>query len=218
MKDKSNKEKIEIKAILLGNSGVGKTNLIKNYKYVVISAKSKAINTSIGLKFEDCYSSTTIGSFVKKLIQIKDKKYSLNLWDTAGQETYKSLTKIFLRKSEIIVFVFVYDITNLKSFKDLEFWIHMCKEMIDNKYVCSIVGNKLDLFTNEEVNENEARKYAESKKMKFKLVSAKDNPKNFNNFLVELLYEHDKLDQNLESENIELTKNIEIVKKDKCKC
>ena len=201
MKNKIINDRIEVKAILLGNSGVGKTNLI---------------NTSIGLKFEDCCNPTTTGTFVQKLIPINNKKYSVNLWDTAGQETYKSITKIFLRKSEIIIFV--YDITDEKSFKDLEFWIQMCKEMIDNKYVSGIVGNKIDLFTNEEVNDEEARQYAQSKNMKFKLVSAKDNPNNFNNFLIELLNDLDKIDQNFESENIELTKKVEINKKDKCKC
>ena len=163
-------EAIEMKAILLGNSGVGKTNLI---------------NTCVGLQFDEGTNPSSTGSFVQKLIKTDNKNYLLNLWDTAGQEVYKSITKIFLKKSELVIFV--YDITDKKSFDNLEYWITMSKEMIDNDFISAIVGNKMDLYMIEQVKEEEARKYAESKGMQFQLVSAKDNPKGFTIFLKELL-------------------------------
>ena len=194
-------EKIQIKAILLGNSGVGKTNLI---------------NTCVGMEFDHGTVPTTSGAFVQKNIKIDDKEYIINLWDTAGQETYKSLTKIFLKKSQIVIFV--YDITDLKSFKDLESWIKISEEMIDNDFVSAIVGNKVDLYMIEQVNEETARKYAESKGMLFQLVSAKDNPKSFSNFLKELVEDQVGISKSEIREQLSLRKNIIIEKNNKCPC
>ena len=196
-----NLEKIPLKVILLGNSGVGKTNLI---------------NTCIGMEFDHGNIPTTSGSFVQKTIEIEDKIYLLNLWDTAGQETYKSLTKIFLKKSNIVIFV--YDITDLKSFKDLESWIQISDEMIENNFLCAIVGNKTDLYMREQVNEEQARKYAESKGMQFQLVSAKENPKVFGLFLKELIENHEGITKTDTKELINITKLIKEDRKKLCPC
>ena len=192
-----------MKVILLGNSGVGKTNLI---------------NTSVGQNFQEDTSVTTTGTFSQKNIKIEDETYILNLWDTAGQEKYESITKIFLKKSEIVIFV--YDITDAKSFKDLEKWIKLTEEMIDNDHVCGIVGNKEDLYSREQVKGETAKKYAESKKMQFKLVSAKDNPAGFINFLKELVVEHKGLSKLEKRDTIGLNKeNYKASKKNqKCSC
>ena len=192
--------KIEIKAILLGNAGVGKTNLI---------------NTCVGLNFESGNNPTTSGSFISKNIKLNDKNYLINLWDTAGQERYKSITKIFLKKSEIVFFV--YDITDLKSFKDLKDWIEMCKEMIDNEFVGAIVGNKIDLYMNEQVNEEEAKTFAESNGFLFKLVSAKKEPRVFVNFLNELIDEREGIVKGNTKEQISIRKDV-LENKKPCNC
>ena len=171
-KDKDENAEIEIKAILLGNSGVGKTNLI---------------NTSIGLPFNESENFTSNGGFVQKIINIKNKKYIINLFDTPGQENYESITKIFLKKSQIIIFV--YDITDIKSFKDIEKCINISKGLVNNDCVCGILGNKNDLYTGQQVQKEEAQKYAALKKMKFQLVSAKEDPIYFDIFLKGLLEE-----------------------------
>jgi len=192
-----------MKVILLGNSGVGKTNLI---------------NTSVGQQFQEDTSVTTSGSFSQKNIKIGDEEFSLNLWDTAGQEKYESITKIFLKKSEIVIFV--YDITDIRSFNDLEKWINLTEEMIDNEHICGIVGNKEDLYSVEQVKAETARKYADSKKMQFQLVSAKDNPAGFINFLKELVMEHKGLSKSERRDTIGLRKeNHKNSKKNqKCNC
>ena len=192
-----------MKVILLGNSGVGKTNLI---------------NTSVGQNFQEDTSVTTTGTFSQKNIKIGDEIYTLNLWDTAGQEKYESITKIFLKKSEIVIFV--YDITDAKSFKDLEKWIKLTEEMIDNDHVCGIIGNKEDLFSREQVKGETAKKYADSKKMQFQLVSAKDHPAGFINFLKELVVEHKGLSKPEKRDTIGLSKeNYKTSKKNqKCNC
>ena len=90
--------------------------------------------------------------------------------------------------------------------------------MIDNNYICGIVGNKTDLYTKEQVSEEDAQKFADSKGMKFKLVSAKKNPGLFNKFLEVLVDEF----ENGFSENIEFKNTIKIEniskKKKKCNC
>ena len=199
-------EKSEIKAILIGNPGVGKTNLI---------------NTCLGMDFDSQYISTSSGSFRTKKIIIDDKLYTVNLWDTAGQETYKAITKIFIKNSQIVIFV--YDITDIHSFKELDEWIEMCKQNLDqNEYISGIVGNKFDLFLKEQIPEKEARQFAQDRGMKFALVSAKDNPEAFEIFLKELIdgnpmFSSTNIDSPKKKDKIEL-KNIDSKKKKKKFC
>ena len=94
---------LNIKVILIGTSGTGKTNIIK-------AATNKP--------FEEDNNSTLTSSFVSKNITIDKKTYHIELWDTAGQEKFKSLTKLFIVDSKIVIFV--YDITQKKSFEELD--------------------------------------------------------------------------------------------------
>ena len=168
-------EELEYKAILLGNSGVGKTNLI---------------NTSNGEEFNSCQPSTVASSYVKKTLKINGQKFVVNLWDTCGQEKYSSLSKIFLRGSKIVILV--YDITDKGSFEKLDHWIQMAKDTEIN-CIYGIVGNKCDLFLEEQVSEEEARNYAESKGYKFRLVSAKSDPNGLNEFLEVLVQDYNEV-------------------------
>ena len=190
---------LEAKAILIGEAGVGKTNLIK---------------VSVGKKFENISRTTSSSNYVRKNYEIDGIKYIVNLWDTAGQERLKSMTKLFFKGSDIVIYV--YDITSEQSFISLKNWIDETSNLLENKYVAGIVGNKIDLFLEEKVKENYARNYAESKGMKFQLVSAKTDPKSFIIFLEELLKDSR---QNLaeKATNISL-KNKDKTKNKKCKC
>ena len=148
----------EIKVILVGEMGTGKTSLI---------------NTAIGLSFQDKLPSTTTNSIVNKVMEIKGKKYSINLWDTIGQEKYRSLTKIFMKGAKVVIFV--YDITSRHTFTELDFWFKSTQEIINEKIVMGIIGNKSDLFLKEEVSEEEGRKLAKDKGFEFALTSAKNS-------------------------------------------
>ena len=187
------------KAILLGESGVGKTSLI---------------NITGGGKFNENETPSISSNFIKKYIEIDSKKYLINIWDTAGQEKYKHLAKLFFQGSDIVILV--YDISSKETFNSLEYWYKETKEYINNKFIYGIVGNKKDLYLKEEVPEKEGRKYAESKGAKFALVSAKEDPKSFNDFLVSLVND---CRENIENkiDNISL-KNISNKKKKNCKC
>ena len=163
-------EENTIKVILIGRSGTGKTNIIK----------AATSNT-----FEKENESTLSSSFIAKNITIDKKTYHVELWDTAGQEKYRSLTKMFIVFSKIVIFV--YDITQRKSFEELDFWIDTVKEILGEQPVYALFGNKKDLFLNEEIEEEEGRKKAEEIGAIFRLTSAKDEPENINQYLEELV-------------------------------
>ena len=161
-----------VKAVLLGESGVGKTCIIARF-----------INNT----FENNIMSTTGASYAGKTMSFDEfggKCIKFEIWDTAGQEKYRSLTKIFLKGAKIVIFV--YDITNLNSFKELNYWFESTKEIINEKIVMGIVGNKSDLFLKEEVKESDARALAKQKGFDFALTSAK-NSTMFCEFLEKLL-------------------------------
>ena len=196
-----------IKAILLGESGVGKTNLI---------------NAAIGNEFDDNSPSTYYNSFVEKYFEINNKKYLLNIWDTIGQEQFRPLTRIFFKDSKIVIFV--YDKSLRKSFDELNYWINEVKTLLGNDIIIAIVGNKADLDEkDEDVDENEARKFAIKMNAKFKMTSAKINGKGFVSFLKELLIDYIKKNNgkiNKESNGIvidtESHRKTKKNKKDKC--
>ena len=178
-----NSDEGEIKVILVGETGTGKTSLI---------------NVAMGLKFtEGVEASTSAASFVTKKIKIGDKEYILNLWDTIGQERFRSLTKIFIKDSKIVIFV--YDITRLQTFNELDFWFKTIHDVLGDEPILGIVGNKKDLIMKEQVNEEKAEKYADDKNVPLKLTTAK-NPLSFNTFLEDLLKKYiEKNGGNIES-------------------
>ena len=163
----------EIKTILLGESGVGKSNLA---------------NASIDLRFDPNSKSTVNPVFVKKKIVIFGKNFELKLWDTAGLEQYRALNKLFYKNSNVVIFV--YDITNRKSFEELNYWIKEIKDNLGDEPILGILGNKNDLEDSKEVDDDMAKKFAEKKGIKFQVVSVKDNPKNFKIFLRSLVKEY----------------------------
>ena len=170
---KNKEEEQEIKIILVGEPYTGKTSLI---------------NTAIGLKFEENKEmSTATANFVTKEFKINGKSYMTNLWDTIGQEKFRSLTKIFIKDSKIVVFVF--DITNKNSFKELNFWMNTIEEILGVDAIVGIAANKQDLYDKEQVKEEEIKKFSDEKNIPFKYTSAK-NPKLFVSFLEELLQQY----------------------------
>ena len=104
-KDDVDDEEEELKVILVGEMGTGKTSLI---------------NTAIGLKFQEKLASTTTNSIMNKVMKINGKSYSINLWDTAGQEKYKSITSHHYRKA--VGALLVYDVTRRITFENCIKW------------------------------------------------------------------------------------------------
>ena len=174
-KGNTSKKEIEVKIILLGNSGVGKTSIINRY---IKNTFNTDITSSLGSQnFE-------------KVVKKGKKTYKLNIWDTTGQEKYHSITNLFINKSNIVILT--YSIEDKKSFTGLDYWYNCVKEKLEkDKYILSIIGNKSDLIKviDEEVKEEEGKKYAEEKGAFFQLISAKEEPKGINDLFETLLDE-----------------------------
>ena len=164
---------IRLKAILIGDSGVGKTNLI---------------NISAGKEFDINEKVSVNASFFRKQFDIDGKTYNIYLWDTIGQEKLRSLTKLFFKNSKIVIFV--YDITQKSTFIGLNTWYEEVKQELGDDIIKGVVGNKQDLFMKEDVEDEEGKKYAESINAKFRLTSAKADAEGFINFLELLLKEY----------------------------
>ena len=195
----------DIKVILVGEVATGKTSLI---------------NSSIGLEFTEKVESTQSSSIIQKIMTINEKQYTINLWDTIGQEQYRALTNIFMKGAKIVIFV--YDITRKETFEQLDYWFENTKEVLGDKPILGIVGNKSDLYMKEAIKEEVAEKYAENRGVPFRLTSAK-TPKNFCDFLEELVKKYiEKMEQNINATIVNGLKldeqNNEINPKKKVKC
>ena len=163
-----------IKVILLGEAGVGKTNLIR---------------VAMGKKFEKNVDATISSAFYGSKIDYNEKTYQYCLWDTAGQEVYRSLNKIFIKDSKIIIIVF--SIINRDSFTGIDFWINYVKEILkEDSYIMAIVGNKIDLYDEQQIPDNEIEKKIKDLGLKSKITSAATDAQGFRKFLNELLKEY----------------------------
>ena len=153
----------ELKMILLGESGVGKTSIINQF--------------TSGIFDEDTGSSLS-AQFVSKEIEIEKlcEKIKFDIWDTAGQEQYRAIAKIFYKNAKIIILC--YDITNRHSFNELkEYWYEQqTKLYVDSNPVMAVVANKSDLYNESEaINEEEGIAFAKEIGAIFQMTSAKSN-------------------------------------------
>ena len=151
-------EPLSIKCVLLGESGTGKSSLIE--RFITNTFKKDTL-------------STLIGSFSSKLVYYEKENISIrfDIWDTAGQEKYRSINKIFYQDAQVTFLV--YDITQKETYDAIQgYWYQEVKENSPEDAIIFVLGNKSDLYEREAINEEDARKYAEDIKALYKLVSA----------------------------------------------
>ncbi|GIY83860.1 ras-related protein Rab-5A [Caerostris darwini] len=116
----------------------------------------------------------TIGaSFSCKVIDVDSYTIRFQIWDTAGQETYKSMLPMYYRKANLALVV--YDITCYESFTSLSRWIEELQRNADNECVICIIGNKNDLEHKRVVDRNKAVQFAKSIGALYFETSAKTN-------------------------------------------
>ena len=132
------------KIILIGDTSVGKTNILSRYINDTFSETSKS---TVGVEL-----ATKVEHYNKKKIKIQ-------IWDTAGQERYKSITTSYYKGAKGAFIV--YDITKKESFKNVDKWIKDLKEFGDEDVTILIIGNKCDLEDEREVSIEEVKKKAE---------------------------------------------------------
>ena len=203
--DTNNNQLIKYRVILLGNSGVGKTSILL-----------RLLNN----KIDDCL--VTVGCEPRKFyIKYKNKKYQLLFFDTAGHEKYRAVARNFLRNTDAVLFVF--DISNKKSFEDLSIWYNLYREENEN-VVGLLLGNKSDL--EHKIDEEEADEFAKEHGLLYMETSAKSdkNIKKAIAYLIKKINESNIIFESLSSVNTQFSlhskknKKIDEPNKKKCSC
>jgi len=210
------KEKLSYKVIILGDSSVGKTSL---FKKIVNERFSGNVLSTIGID--------------KKTLDIKintedkgEQESEISLFDTAGQEKFRTLSVSFIRESKGVLMM--YDITNLDSFQNIEKWLNDIKNSLgeDNNYLIILLGNKLDLVSDNikdrEVETEDAKKLCLDNKIfwggecSVKDISIEDLKNLFKSFIEEI---YKKVGNNNDKvENSFSLKKSHIKKENKTKC
>ena len=144
------------KYIIIGDANVGKSNLLLRFSYG---------------EFREEYQVTIGVEFGAKNVQIRDQTYRVQIWDTTGQENYRSITRNYYKNSACALLV--YDITKRESFNNINTWIEECKNQTAKTIFLVLVGNKSDLENQREVSVEEGQELAEKLGIPFFESSAK---------------------------------------------
>ncbi|XP_021349332.1 ras-related protein ORAB-1-like [Mizuhopecten yessoensis] len=144
------------KYLLIGDSGVGKSNLLLRFADDV---------------FSDTYIYTIGVDFKIRTVSIDNSAVRLQVWDTAGQERFKTITSSFYRGSHGIMLV--YDVTNIESFRHVELWLQEVDRYGGKDNNLILVGNKIDMTSKRVVTYEMGKEYAERHGISFMETSAK---------------------------------------------
>eukprot|EP01041_Mallomonas_annulata_P009484 gene9484-19707_t len=145
------------KVVLIGDSGVGKSNLLSRFTRNEFNLESKS---TIGVEF------------ATKSIQVESKTIKAQIWDTAGQERYRAITSAYYRGA--VGALLVYDISKHVTFENVERWLKELRDHAEPNIVVMLVGNKSDLRHRRAVTTEEAMAFAESNNLAFIETSALD--------------------------------------------
>ncbi len=144
------------KLIFLGDQGTGKSSILNRF---------------VDDKFDETYQATIGLDFQSKNIQIDNQDIHLLLYDTAGQEKFRSLIPMYTREANIIILV--YDISRKESFTHIPNWINELTNVNFDNIIFALVGNKIDLNDKREISFEEGEKFAKDNNFIFQEVSAK---------------------------------------------
>ncbi len=148
-------EEVKYKLIVIGDENVGKTAILNRFKNNQFSA---IYEPTVGLDFQSIP------------IIIDDQSVTLLLYDTAGQEKFRSLIPLYTNEANIILLI--YDISNTESFNNIGKWYDSLNNINKDEVIFALVGNKSDLDYNRKVKKEEAEKYANEHNYLFQEVSA----------------------------------------------
>ena len=169
-------EEIVYKVLLLGDSSVGKTCFLLRY---------------CDKSFQDVHLSTIGLDYRLKSMTLKNNKnIKLQIWDTAGQDRFRAITKNYYKGANGIILI--YDVTNMQTYENVKNWISQIKEEASPNVIIYLVGNKID-FPDEQrlIKAEDGQKIADEFNLPFKEASAKDGT-NVNEIFQELLEEIDE--------------------------
>ena len=143
------------KVVLIGESGVGKSNLLSRFTRNEFCLESKS---TIGVEF------------ATRSIQVDGKTIKAQIWDTAGQERYRAITSAYYRGA--VGALLVYDISKHQTYEKVERWLKELRDHADANIIIMLVGNKSDLRHLRGVQTDEARGFAEANELQFIETSA----------------------------------------------
>ena len=175
-------EDIVYKVLLLGDSTVGKTCFLLRY---------------CDKTFQDAHLSTIGLDYRVKTMTLKNNKnIKLQIWDTAGQDRFRAITKNYYKGANGIILI--YDVTNLQTYENVKNWITQIREETNPNVVIYLAGNKIDIPEEERVvKTEEGKEIADEYKLQFKETSAKDGI-NVNEVFQELVEKIDEVNSKLE--------------------
>jgi len=162
---KNSESDVQYKIVLVGDAGVGKTNILAYYKDADVDARDEPWQLSVATSFSQACKPTVGVEFATKIIvHPNGTRIKAQIWDTAGQERYRAITTSHYRRAAGALLV--YDVSSKNTFKSLRRWVDLLRDnadstsnLLDN---VSVVGNKIDLeSTMECVNEIEQLKAVE---------------------------------------------------------
>lgn len=148
---------IVYKIVLIGDSGVGKSNILWRFTSNKFAVETKA---TLGVEF------------AAKTLKVNGKTVVAQIWDTAGQERYRSITKAYYK--EAVAALIIYDITKQSSFKSVDKWLKELQDHAECEMAVGLIGNKCDLKQVRAVKFEEASEFAKSHGMFFLETSALD--------------------------------------------
>ncbi|XP_020597495.1 ras-related protein RABA2a [Phalaenopsis equestris] len=145
------------KIVLIGDSGVGKSNLLSRFTRNEFSLESKS---TIGVEF------------ATRTLQVEGRIIKAQIWDTAGQERYRAITSAYYRGA--LGAILVYDVTKPTTFENISRWLKELRDHADSNIVILLIGNKTDLKHLQAVASEDAQSYAEKESLSFIETSALD--------------------------------------------
>ncbi|XP_047321499.1 ras-related protein Rab2BV-like [Impatiens glandulifera] len=143
------------KIVLIGDSGVGKSNILSRFTRNEFCLESKS---TIGVEF------------ATRTLQVEGKTVKAQIWDTAGQERYRAITSAYYRGA--VGALLVYDITKRQTFENVERWLRELRDHSDSNIVIMLAGNKADLNHLRSVSEHDGQGLAEREGLSFLETSA----------------------------------------------
>ena len=167
------------KIVLIGDTSVGKTNILSKYLSNEFDPDSKA---TVGIEFGT------------RDFKIENNTVKVQIWDTAGQERYRSITNAYYKGAKGSLLV--YDITNPKTFENVDKWLSDLKTNAEEKISVVLVGNKTDLESERKISLEQGKEKAELFKLAFIETSALNGnniEKAFNELISDVYKNHHEL-------------------------
>jgi small GTP-binding protein len=146
---------LHCKVVLLGDTGTGKTSIIHRL---------------IHREFDSQLRMTLGAGLSPYWVRCDGRSVKLNIWDTAGQENYRSLTRIYLRDAQCVLLC--YDLAERATFQGIHFWLKELEQLVPGSYIQTIVASKCDLRNHRQVTEEEGRAFAKDVRAEYREVSA----------------------------------------------